>query len=63
MIVDLERNDLSRVAVTGSVEVEELYALRDWSGLWQAGSTVAARLLPGRRRRSTCCARCCPAAR
>jgi para-aminobenzoate synthetase component 1 len=47
MIVDLERNDLSRVAVTGSVEVEELYALRTWAGLWQASSTVAARLLPG----------------
>ena len=47
MIVDLERNDLARVAVTGSVEVEQLYALTDWSGLWQAGSTVAARLQPG----------------
>jgi para-aminobenzoate synthetase component 1 len=46
MIVDLERNDLARVAVTGSVEVEQLYALTDWSGLWQAGSTVAARLRP-----------------
>jgi para-aminobenzoate synthetase component 1 len=47
MIVDLERNDLARVAVTGSVEVESLYALSDWSGLWQASSTVAARLAPG----------------
>jgi para-aminobenzoate synthetase component 1 len=47
MIVDLERNDLSRVARTGSVEVEELYALREWSGLWQACSTVAAQLAPG----------------
>ena len=47
MIVDLERNDLARVAVTGSVEVERLYALTDWSGLWQATSTVAARLAPG----------------
>jgi para-aminobenzoate synthetase component 1 len=44
MIVDLERNDLSRVAVTGSVEVEELYALSQWSGLWHAGSRVAALL-------------------
>ncbi len=44
MIVDLERNDLSRVAQTGSVLVEELYALREWSGLWQAASTVSARL-------------------
>lgn len=47
MIVDLERNDLARIAVTGSVQVEQLYALTDWSGLWQAGSTVAAQLLPG----------------
>jgi para-aminobenzoate synthetase component 1 len=47
MIVDLERNDLSRVARTGSVEVEELYALSAWSGLWQATSTVAAQLEPG----------------
>ncbi|MEX2290895.1 MAG: chorismate-binding protein [Mycobacteriales bacterium] len=46
MIVDLERNDLSRVAVTGSVEVEELYALTTWAGLWHASSTVAARLRP-----------------
>jgi len=44
MIVDLERNDLARVAVTGSVQVERLYELTEWSGLWQAGSTVAARL-------------------
>ena len=47
MIVDLERNDLARVARTGSVEVESLYDLTDWSGLWHAGSTVAATLAPG----------------
>lgn len=47
MIVDLERNDLARVAVTGTVEVEELYALSEWSGLWQASSTVAAQLSDG----------------
>lgn len=45
MIVDLGRNDLSRVA--RDVEVEELYALSEWSGLWQASSTVAGRLEPG----------------
>jgi para-aminobenzoate synthetase component 1 len=44
MIVDLERNDLSRVATTGSVAVESLYEISDWSGLWHAGSRVAARL-------------------
>jgi hypothetical protein len=47
MIVDLERNDLARVAVTGSVEVESLYEVSEWAGLWHAGSTVAAELLPG----------------
>ncbi len=47
MIVDLERNDLARVTVSGSVVVEELYALSDWSGLWHASSTVAGTLLPG----------------
>jgi para-aminobenzoate synthetase component 1 len=47
MIVDLERNDLARVAVTGSVEVETLYDVGEWAGLWQARSTVAAELLPG----------------
>ncbi|HTJ31811.1 MAG TPA: chorismate-binding protein [Dactylosporangium sp.] len=47
MIVDLERNDLGRVAETGTVRVDELFAIRRWSGLWQAESTVSARLAPG----------------
>ena len=47
MIVDLSRNDLARVAVTGSVEVEALYEVTAWSGLWHAGSRVAATLTPG----------------
>ena len=47
MIVDLERNDLARVARTGSVEVEQLYDVAEWSGLWHAHSTVAAELAPG----------------
>lgn len=47
MIVDLVRNDLARVAVTGSVGVDELYRLRNWSGLWQAESTVSAQLTRG----------------
>ena len=47
MIVDLERNDLSRVAMTGSVQVETLYDIAEWSGLWHAGSTVAAELRAG----------------
>jgi para-aminobenzoate synthetase component 1 len=49
MIVDLERNDLARVAVTGSVRVDELYAIRRWCGLWQAESVVSARLADGAR--------------
>jgi para-aminobenzoate synthetase component 1 len=44
MIVDLERNDLSRVARTGTVRVDELFALRPWCDLWQAESEVSAEL-------------------
>lgn len=47
MIVDLERNDLARVAKTGSVRVEELFAVRRWCDLWQAESQVDARLADG----------------
>jgi para-aminobenzoate synthetase component 1 len=47
MIVDLERNDLARVAVTGSVEVESLYDVAEWNGIWHAGSRVAAQLEEG----------------
>ncbi|HYT10703.1 MAG TPA: chorismate-binding protein [Mycobacteriales bacterium] len=46
MIVDLVRNDLGRLAVAGTVRVEQLFGLREWCGLWQAESTVAARLRP-----------------
>jgi para-aminobenzoate synthetase component 1 len=44
MIVDLERNDLARLAGTGAVRVDELFAVRRWSGLWQAESVVSAPL-------------------
>ncbi|MGH8791032.1 MAG: chorismate-binding protein, partial [Stackebrandtia sp.] len=47
MIVDLERNDLAHVARPGTVAVPELFALREWCGLWQAESTVTARLRHG----------------
>ncbi|MDG4831037.1 chorismate-binding protein [Solwaraspora sp. WMMD1047] len=47
MIVDLERNDLARVAATGSVRVDDLYTIRRWCDLWQAESTVTARLADG----------------
>ncbi|MEO6205848.1 MAG: chorismate-binding protein [Mycobacteriales bacterium] len=46
MIVDLERNDLSRVAAAGSVAVDQLYEVSEWAGLWHAASTVSARLRP-----------------
>ena len=47
MIVDLERNDLARVARTGSVRVDELFAIRRWVDLWQAESVVSADLADG----------------
>jgi para-aminobenzoate synthetase component 1 len=47
MIVDLERNDLARIARTGSVRVDELYAVRRWCDLWQAESVVSAELADG----------------
>ena len=47
MIVDLERNDLARLATIGSVEVRDLYEIRPWAGLSHAHSTVGARLRPG----------------
>jgi para-aminobenzoate synthetase component 1 len=47
MIVDLERNDLGRVAVTGSVVVSSLYDVLPRAGVWHAESTVAAELRPG----------------
>jgi para-aminobenzoate synthetase component 1 len=47
MIVDLERNDLSTVARTGTVQVDELYAIRRWCDLWQAESVVSAELADG----------------
>jgi para-aminobenzoate synthetase / 4-amino-4-deoxychorismate lyase len=46
MIVDLVRNDLGRVARTGSVKVEELFAVEWHPTLWQMTSTVSAELRP-----------------
>lgn len=47
MIVDMVRNDLGRVASTGSVEVAALAVLEEHPGLVHLVSTVTARLEPG----------------
>ncbi|MCD5419227.1 aminodeoxychorismate synthase component I [Rhodococcus pyridinivorans] len=47
MIVDLVRNDLGRVAETGSVWVEDLLTVRAAPGVWHLVSTVAAERRPG----------------
>lgn len=44
MIVDLVRNDLSRVARTGTVTVPELLVVRPAPGVWHLVSTVSARV-------------------
>lgn len=44
MIVDLLRNDLGRIAATGSVEVPALFEVKRYGGVLQMTSTVQARL-------------------
>ena len=46
MIVDLVRNDLARVARTGTVRVLELFGTYGFRHVWQLISTVAAELQP-----------------
>ena len=48
MIVDLVRNDLSRVAATGSVAVPALFNVETYPTLHQMTSTVTAVLAPGK---------------
>lgn len=47
MIVDLMRNDLSRVAEVGSVRVESALRVEPFAGLSHLVSTVSCRTLPG----------------
>jgi len=47
MIVDLLRNDLSRVAQTGTVKVPALFSVEPYASVWQMTSTVEAALRPG----------------
>ena len=48
MIVDLMRNDLSRVAVPGSVRVEDGFAVETYPTVHQMVSSAHARLQPGK---------------
>jgi para-aminobenzoate synthetase/4-amino-4-deoxychorismate lyase len=47
MIVDLMRNDLARVALTGSVEVPDLFKVETYPTLHQMVSRIVATLRPG----------------
>jgi len=47
MIVDLVRNDLARVAQTGTVRVPELFGTYGFRHVWQLISTITADLRPG----------------
>jgi para-aminobenzoate synthetase/4-amino-4-deoxychorismate lyase len=47
MIVDLIRNDLSRVSEPGTVRVQELFQIEEYPTLFQMTSTVTSRLRPG----------------
>jgi len=47
MIVDLVRNDLAKVARTGTVRVPELFGLYSFRHVWQMISTVQAHRRPG----------------
>jgi anthranilate/para-aminobenzoate synthase component I len=48
MLVDLARNDLGQVAELGSVHVDELMTVEDYSHVRHIVSNVTARLAPGR---------------
>lgn len=47
MIVDVSRNDLSRVAAKGSVRVDELFGIHSYKQVHQMVSTISCTLKPG----------------
>lgn len=47
MIVDLLRNDMGRLAQTGTVCVERLLDVEAWPTVWQMTSSIGARTRPG----------------
>lgn len=47
MVVDLERNDIGRVSIAGSVEVTDFEKIETYPGLHHMVSTVRGRLKPG----------------
>ena len=49
MIVDLIRNDLSRVALPHTVKVPRLFETQAWPTVWQMTSDVTAASRPGTR--------------
>ena len=46
MLVDLGRNDLGRISLFGSVEVEKLHSVERYSHVMHIGSTVRGRIRP-----------------
>ncbi len=46
MIVDLVRNDLGKIAVTGSVSVDKLFRIEGYSSLFHLVSDISARVRP-----------------
>lgn len=47
MIVDMVRNDLGRIARTGTVDVPALFSTEKYDTVWQLTSTVTAEPMPG----------------
>lgn len=48
MLVDLSRNDIGRIAAPGSVKVEELMTVEEYSHVFHMVSQVTGRLAPGK---------------